>query len=552
MTATNALDTAPTALPQARLKGAPIRTTLRGLGHWWSAALVALVAVAIRLPAVGFGLPYVWHPDEPTNVATAARMVDNGTLNPHSFIYPSTIYYVIAAFAELQKVFGGWHPLAGLVGPNTGIAHTSDPHLFIWLRLVTVALSVGTCLLVWVLCSVIVKRWWAATLAALLLAVAPLMVTNGVFITPDMYSAFFTAAGLLMAIAILRRGARRDYVLAGVAVGLAAGTKYNAVLVAVSVVLAHVLGHRGRVDTASASGAPRDPGSRMERMSLRPVLLAGTVAVVVFLATTPAALFDFGEFYHQSTFIAHGYATVHVPGTPASPMTYYVALYADQGVIFAVLGVIGILSLFGRWWRESLIMWAFVICYVGLIGIQKTAFSRDLLPAMPALAVLAALGLVTGSERLGTITWPTEWVWLIGVALALGGLAQPVAASLRVPNQLQERPRFEAQSWIYHHLPNHSIILEDSYGPFIQPLRYRTLETFLVLEVQPRDLPRRAAAIVLSELGSGRFLSDPKAYPKELSRYHSIMKRYCLTASFSNGPWIHILTPCRSSQRTLR
>lgn len=142
---------------------------------------MAIVAAVLRIPVVGAGLPFVWYADEPTTVRVGAIMVDHNSLNPHFFAYPSVLFDVIAATGWIQKFGGlGWQPGAGLRVENEGIAHTTDPHLFIALRLVTVVLSIGICVVVWGISMLITRRWWAATLAGLPLAISPIMVSNGV------------------------------------------------------------------------------------------------------------------------------------------------------------------------------------------------------------------------------------------------------------------------------------------------------------------------------------------------------------------------------------
>src|ERR1700722_13553712 len=81
----------------------------RSARSWVAIGVTATVAAALRLPIVGFGLPYLWHPDEPSNVGIGANMVDLRTWNPHAFRYPSMIYDVVAIAGQLQRVFGGWH-----------------------------------------------------------------------------------------------------------------------------------------------------------------------------------------------------------------------------------------------------------------------------------------------------------------------------------------------------------------------------------------------------------------------------------------------------------
>ncbi|MGB3058399.1 MAG: hypothetical protein WBE17_01555, partial [Anaerolineae bacterium] len=59
------------------------RYRLAGAGP--ALAAILLIAVALRLWGINFGLPYLYHPDEPGYVAIAQNMVKTGDLNPHFF-----------------------------------------------------------------------------------------------------------------------------------------------------------------------------------------------------------------------------------------------------------------------------------------------------------------------------------------------------------------------------------------------------------------------------------------------------------------------------------
>ena len=50
-----------------------------------SAALIACggMAAALRVPSLRWGLPYLFHPDEPTNFSIVQRMLKQHDLNPH-------------------------------------------------------------------------------------------------------------------------------------------------------------------------------------------------------------------------------------------------------------------------------------------------------------------------------------------------------------------------------------------------------------------------------------------------------------------------------------
>ena len=86
----------------------------------WALIGTAAVAAGLRLPIVDFGLPFLWHPDEPSNIAIGAAMVDHGSWNPHSFLYPSLLYDVVAIVGRVQRAFGGWHVGERAVHPDNG------------------------------------------------------------------------------------------------------------------------------------------------------------------------------------------------------------------------------------------------------------------------------------------------------------------------------------------------------------------------------------------------------------------------------------------------
>ena len=351
-----------------------IRVWLRRTNRFWTVGLVAVVAAVLRVPAVGSGLPFLWTPDEPTNVRFGALMVDHGTLNPHYFDYPSLLYYVVVgggmgAASRGRLARGGWPRVVHMTYQNEGINRTTDPHLLIVLRLITVILSIGVCVVVWGICYLITRRWWAATCAGLLLAVSPLMVANGVLVTPDTYSAFFTALGLLAAIWLMRRSSRLNYVLAGAAVGLAAGAKYNAVVIAVAVIAAHFLRYPEAKESVVSAATPKHRGESFRQWAhqIVPLSLAGLTAVLAFLMTTPEAVLSFQQFRHDALVPVHLYSTGFFPGETGSSFAFYVHTLNDQGLVFPIFVGAGCIGLFGRWWREWAVAASFVLCYSWLM-----------------------------------------------------------------------------------------------------------------------------------------------------------------------------------------
>ena len=68
---------------------------------------ILLLGAALRFWHLNYGLPYIYHADEPTNFGLALTMVRNADLNPHFFKYPSLFFYVNAYADWLFMRVGG-------------------------------------------------------------------------------------------------------------------------------------------------------------------------------------------------------------------------------------------------------------------------------------------------------------------------------------------------------------------------------------------------------------------------------------------------------------
>src|SRR4051812_22505234 len=77
--------------------------------RWASPLLLLLLflgGLVVRVIALDWGLPYVEHIDEPALVQTVVQMVHDGDPNPHTFLYPSLIFYLLAAATRLNAAWG--------------------------------------------------------------------------------------------------------------------------------------------------------------------------------------------------------------------------------------------------------------------------------------------------------------------------------------------------------------------------------------------------------------------------------------------------------------
>jgi hypothetical protein len=67
---------------------------------------ILLIAILLRLWGIDFGLPYMYHPDEPNPIEIAQRMIKTGDLNPHWFLKPSVLIYLNALLYLPYYAFG--------------------------------------------------------------------------------------------------------------------------------------------------------------------------------------------------------------------------------------------------------------------------------------------------------------------------------------------------------------------------------------------------------------------------------------------------------------
>ena len=170
-----------------------------------------LIGFLLRVWNIDFGLPQVLHSDEPFIVDSAVRMVATGDMNPHFFEYPSLYIYLMAIIYGIYSLIG----------------HADDMALlYVTGRCLTASLGTLMILVVYYVGrNLYTKR--VGTLAAVFLAVMPLIVRNSHYITVDVPVTFLILLSFYFAHKIMITGKKKNYILGGIITGLAASTKYN-------------------------------------------------------------------------------------------------------------------------------------------------------------------------------------------------------------------------------------------------------------------------------------------------------------------------------------
>ena len=463
-----------------------------------------MLATVLRVVFLDWGLPYIYHPDEPINIAIIHKMISNSDFDPHFFLYPSLLYNINLPGQYLVKWWDG--TLLPFTMQSLGNGFTKQPEAFRAARVTTLlfGLAILPVLIIW-------ARTVSLGVAGLLVlgvtfCLNPLLLRHSTFISPDIFAAFFTTGALLATSLIVLRGDSPTYILAGAMAGLAASSKYNAGLVAVAIPAAHVI----RNGLAAAK--------------LRPLVLATMTTGFVFLLASPFIIaqprFAAHEIFYQ---ILH-YSKAGHPGFEGHRLAANTGYMLDN---FGYAGVLAIPACFSFRVRMLLPTLLFIFLYFFLLVIQRVHFDRNLLPLVPAMLLLIAAEVNSISQMVGRALPNARIVTsALSPILALALFARPAISSLHKVAGYDPDPRAEARAWVNALLPRTPAraIAVEAYAPYIDEQKRTVTEVLLALDYDRAAL-EPFSYLVLSREGSGRFLQGP--YDMERTNLADLKARSC-------------------------
>jgi hypothetical protein len=345
-------------------------------GSSWAPVFVATVvlpvAAAARLWALTFGLPHPHcRPDEDA-ISAIAGAFRAGHFEPEAFNYPALFMLVVAGLLRLaphiewllHKLMP-FHFDASLDGLTWTIKN------YMAARILSAAAGTAS---VWVVFRIAVRLFDRATAvaAASLLALAFLHVRDSHYGVTDVPMTFMMLIAFLCAVRVSESGTRKDVVIAGIAVGLAAATKYNGALVGVPVAFAVFI----------------SPSKKAFSGRLVDVAIAGALAAATFLVTSPYTLIDFDRFWadfrSDAAHLAGGHGVMLGRGWAYHATT---TLRYGVGMPILVAGVAGLLLLLYRDVRRGVLVALFPVTYYALLGSGYTVFTRHMIPVVPFLCL---------------------------------------------------------------------------------------------------------------------------------------------------------------------
>jgi Dolichyl-phosphate-mannose-protein mannosyltransferase len=398
--------------------------------------LLALTLV-LRLWGVKQGLPYSYNSDEATHFVPRAIAFFSHDLNPQYFLNPPAYSYL------LHIVFELWFGSADAVRR----AYATDPTgVFVVARVVAALCGTVAVWLTYLAGARLFDRT-VALLGAAVFGLAFLPIFYSHLALNDVPTLAPVALALYGTAGVLRHRPhppRREYVLAGVGIGLAAATKYTGGFTVVCLLGAFICD--------ATSGAPAQAGRRL--------LLGLACAVLAFIAANPYSVLDFNAFHSGLTMqeaLAGGSDPEKLGTTAASGTAFYLWTFTwGLGWVpsLAALGGSALLVVRRRV-GQALVLLPAPLAYIVFMGDQQRYFGRWLMPVFPIVALLGAYGAVELVRWLVRSGPPTRVPAVVaGGVCAVLMLAQSLATVIH-NDRVLSRPdtRNLTRAWMVSHVP---------------------------------------------------------------------------------------------------
>jgi len=249
--------------------------------------LIFLLGLGLRLWGITYGFPHIWNIDEPALVRSAYSLRFN--LNPghfdwpHFYYYFNGLFYMIFYYARAVITKLGLKDFVELVAPIV----YKDPTVFYLIsRVINAIVGAFTVVVMFKTAKTVFPKSMAI-IAALLIAILPYHVgeSHKALLEPALVLTMLLV--YLYSIKIIKNPTLKNYILAGVFIGLSTSIKYNGFLSAICIIVASIVAFRLNQKKVSI------------KFLIKALFISATVSVAIFFVTTPYALLDYKEFFRN-------------------------------------------------------------------------------------------------------------------------------------------------------------------------------------------------------------------------------------------------------------
>lgn len=418
-------------------------------------AVVVLFTILVRVPAVPYGLPTFEGADDRFILFEAVKIASLERPAVSFGLPDSTLFYsygiVLRMVFEVLKLVGATD------APTVSEAylHLNEPWVHETIRIVNIGWVIAGTLLLYALARRVFSPL-AGALAILFFSMSSLTLLHTIEIRPDVPSIVFVLATLHLGLNLRERRRRKDYVLAGVALGLSVATKYPLVLLAIPLLIAHI-------------DLVRQKSHSIRALFSRNLWILFGISIVAFSIATPLFWPLLPRVIEQ---LQHEARSAHYQADGLAfhqNLWFYVthALNYGIGTIVALLAAGGIVWSWAKDRFTTFFLASFPVATVVGLSFHKLHWDRWMIPVLPFVALFGAVlcaQLFTSSKRALRIA---------AVILLLVALPPALLRTVRVSQGWRTSETREiARSWILENALPDSRIVRTVYTPWINDPRF--------------------------------------------------------------------------------
>ncbi|MCW6035788.1 glycosyltransferase family 39 protein [Spirulina subsalsa FACHB-351] len=441
-----------------------------------SAALILLLILALgsflRLYGINFGLPNLYNFDEIIFVDRAYYMLGNQDPNPHWFGAPAstTIYLLVLTYILIFAV----GMIAGQFSSPSEFKelYLTDPTIFYLSgRLVTALFGIAMIILVYG----IGRKLFNSTvglIGAAVIAFSPLCIYLSKLIRMDIQMTVFLLLSLWFCLQLLDSPKWRNYILAGLFLGLAITTKYPAIIFTFTIILAHFI---TRLKTEKSH------------------LKLGVSALSCVLGTFVSSPFLFLDIQRAWQDIIYEGRSEHLGSTgqgflPDLIWYWREPILSNFTIIGALLSLIGLSFAVASKRKDLLIFISFPVLFFVFIASLGLRWDRWIIPVFPFLALLIGYAIYRLYYWIKQ-RFSSRISQFISLAL-LGIILLPLAniSFLESREMAGVDTRTLAGEWMLEHIPPKSAVLVELYTPQLPKDSFQFFEVNDQGELQQKDV----------------------------------------------------------------
>lgn len=490
-------------------------------------SIILVVSFILRAYGNNFGLPQLFHPDEPQIIERAIRIAQTGDLNPHWFFYPSLLFYIDAIIIKFELILN-WF----------GLMHADRSTFYLSSRFLSAVCGSLTILAVYYIGKILYNGPTGIT-AAVFLAIMPLAVIDSHYATTDIPMTFFSTLCILFAALMFKNNKLKYYTLAGVAAGLAISTKYTAGIFLIAIFTGHFLSIKWNNGDYSIK-------TILNTIMSKNLILSLVLSGMFFLIGTPYSLLDFKTFEHdlasQSLYpqTTHGILFLgtapgwvyHLENSLKTGMTINLEILSILGVLYSLL----LFSLLygGRTYKSNdvqsgILLLSSILPYYLIMSSWGVKFDRYVIPLLPFLALLGASLLVDAanfiSEKIAHFERKGMCKNVILCVAVITLIIAPTQISINIAEVLaREDTRQIALSWIEANIPKNSTVIREWYTPEVELIKNIKCISYgsALNNYDLREFKTGVDYIIISSAVYARFYAHPTQSAREIAFYESL------------------------------